>query len=321
VIVDRILERAQELGRERRNKARLGAYNAGQCVLKNWFQLHNAEAEALPARSLLVFDLGNRVEDAINDWLRKADIPNIRAEKQDSVQLLDLTFGPCPDCEGSGRDGWGDQCDHCKGSGKQGGWIRPDFVVEVEESWLDNIARHAIDPDSDLRASNVPADELPPQPGELMVVEVKSMSDFAFERACRGILDDSYLAQCESYCRGYGYRHTCLLGYRKETSHLCEILVQRSDTRWEKICANAEKARADKMPPRPYELEVACEGCKGTGLTPKRQQPHKACGGSGNIPGGPYIPNFPCGYCGYKQPCWGKLELTFFQGKPRWRVV
>jgi len=265
VIVDKLIEAAERKGREDRGGGRIYASNVGDCVRKLWYLAHGEKQEPLPARSMMVFDLGNRVEDAIAHWIVEAQIPHVRtSEERDKVFLEEL-----------------------------GSNVRSDFFVEPEVN--------------DRRV--------------VIPVEVKSMSDFAFERAERGELDEKYLAQAECYMRAYDSEYVLFVLYRKETSHLHEILVPRSDERWVKILSSVAIANGDQCPGRPYLLESACDGCDGTGKTPKRGQPHKACGGTGELPGGPYIKNFPCGYCGFKTACWGPLELAMLNGRPRWRLA
>ncbi len=157
--------------------------------------------------------------------------------------------------------------------------------------------------------------------GELLIGEVKSMSNFAFARAERGEIDETYLAQVECYMRAFDCRRSVVICYRKETSHLCEVVVERDDQRWAAIQANVALARGPVCPERPYQLQVACESCGGTGRTPAKGLPHKACGGTGREPGGPFIPNFPCGYCGHKASCWGLLEMVVDDDRPRWGRV
>ena len=163
--------------------------------------------------------------------------------------------------------------------------------------------------------------EPPPRPGELIVGEVKSMSDFAFERACRGTVDETYLCQMETYMRAYDTRHALLVAYRKATSHVHEVLIPRSEARWAACLEKAAVARGADCPERPYGLDAACRGCGGSGRTEKAGKPHKACGGSGREPGGPYLAVMPCGYCPHKTPCWGPVELVERAGKPRWRLA
>jgi hypothetical protein len=286
MIVDRILQAAALQSAERRPPT-IGAWNCGRCVRQLWYVHHGIKGEPVDARAMLVFDLGNRIEDAVLDWLEHSKIAHIRTnERRDTVEEPETGLR-----------------------------VRADFFFEcglfVEMTALEELGV----------VIYVPSQILPPRPGEFMVGEVKSMSDYAFQQAQRGIIDEAYLAQIEVYLRAYGVQHALLIAYRKETSHVAEILIARDDARWQRVKANLAAARATACPPRPYELEVACKSCNGTGKTEKRQLPHKACEGTGLESGGPYLPVFPCGYCPYKATCWGELELTFRENRPRWRIA
>lgn len=244
---------------------RIYASNVGSCVRKLWYVDKLVDPEPLSGRSGMVFDMGNRVEDAIISFLVQAKIPHVRtSEERDKVFMKEI-----------------------------GSNVKPDFFFETE-------------------VNGKPT---------LVPVDVKSMSDFAFQRAESNDIDRTYLAQMECYLRAYSVNYGLFVCYRKETSHLCEVMVQRDDRLWRDILAAVATARGDIVPSRPYELEEKCEGCEGTGKTAVRKQAHKACAGTGQLPGGPFIPNFPCGYCQYKIACWGDLEMAFLNEKPRWRIA
>jgi hypothetical protein len=243
-------------------KAQLGAHNAGQCPRKNWYLLHGYTPEPFQARTISVFDLGNRVEDSILEALVEAAAGAVRRSTEDDKRFVE----------------------------ELGGRVVPDaFLTNGDET---------------------------------VIVEVKSMSDFAFDRLERGEIDQSYLDQVEVYLRAFAATKGILLGYRKQTSHIAEKLIYRDDIRWARIKANVRLAQADVCPERPYQLREDCSECGGSGKTPGKGLPHKACGGTGRLPGGPAIPSFPCGYCGFKETCWGKLTTSVdSRGRPVWRTA
>lgn len=156
--------------------------------------------------------------------------------------------------------------------------------------------------------------------GDSLIVEIKSMGEYPFERAQRGEIDDKYLGQTECYIRAYDAERCLVLCVRLETVERCEVMVHRDDVRWTRVLASVARAREDALPDRPYQLEVKCSGCDGTGKTKVRGSEHAACGGSGAVKGGPLIPSFPCGYCNYRVACWGELEeVAAPYGKTRLR--
>lgn len=262
MLVDLIEAELERQAAERKPTTRIGAHNAGACARKLWFAVNGYKGEPMQGRAIAIFDIGNRVEDAILEFLESAGVAHIRGTReQDAVELPEL-----------------------------GGKVVPDFMFE-----------HG---------------------GETIIGEIKSMSDFAFQRAERGEVDEQYLAQVECYMRAFQTRRALLVAYRKETSHICEVLVERDDDRWAKVQANVALARQSAIPDRPYKLQVDCEDCGGSGKTPAKGLPHKACNGTGRLPYGPIIPRFPCGYCAYKGDCWGELAQAFdAKGRPVWRLV
>jgi hypothetical protein len=168
--------------------------------------------------------------------------------------------------------------------------------------------------------------------GIKVIADVKSMSNFAFERTKRGEIDFGYAAQLSIYGKALGVEWGVLFGVRKETSHISftDTIVRLDDALWQKVLRNHAEATGPTMPHRPYELAWQCEDAKigkcVNGKTPKLGKDHTACIGTGRQPGGPFIPNFPCGYCEFKQACWGvdgaKVQEVIAAGeKPRWRVV
>lgn len=287
MLVEKIIAVAAKDAGERQ-LPKVSASNVGKCVRALWYIHHETSPEPLPPRTMLVFSLGNLVEESVCDWIEKASKDFIRTDCRNDTTTEKET----------------------------GLRARADFVCALDETPLF--------PDELELRSCVPGDPLPPRPGEMVGGEIKSLSNFAFERALRGDIDFTYRAQVETCLRAYDLRWWLLVAYRKETSHITEILIGRSDAVWAKILQSVQQAKAPTVPDRPYELETRCISAKDgkciDGKTPSRGQPHKACGGTGLEIGGPFIPTWPCNYCSYKAPCWGELELAFKDGKPRWRV-
>lgn len=58
--------------------------------------------------------------------------------------------------------------------------------------------------------------------------EIKSMSNFGFERALKGEIDESYCAQAYSYTVGNDLNPIVFVCVRKETRHICEVIFDRN---------------------------------------------------------------------------------------------
>jgi hypothetical protein len=168
--------------------------------------------------------------------------------------------------------------------------------------------------------------------GQMFVVDVKSMSNFAFERAQEGKADLEYVTQLEFYMRGLSLPGI-LWCVRKETSHRVPLVFVSNDERWQKMVRNAEAARGERCPDRPYAARSECAGvsegkCVG-GKTPGRGQPHSSCEGSGQATvklsdgrkaTGAFL-IYPCSYCPFRSTCWpGSEMLISADGQPFYRV-
>jgi hypothetical protein len=286
MLIERLISQAESSRTVR--PAKPGAWNIGRCERMLWAGAHGILPSDPPSgRQVMTFDLGSRIEDAIMAYLEQSGIGHIRPLGwSDAVRVPWL-----------------------------GTSVRPDALVELDRGleWPDELGIATV--------AGIDYEQ-PPQPGELVVLEVKSMSDYAYDRACRGIVDDAYVAQCQVYMHALDVRWAVLVAYRKETSHLTEMWIPRDALIIDALKAKAQRAFAEECPARPYALESACPGiaegrCVG-GRTPGRGQPHAECGGTGLMPGGPYIPSYPCGYCDYRTWCWGELETVIARIGSRW---
>lgn len=66
--------------------------------------------------------------------------------------------------------------------------------------------------------------------GRLALVEFKGLSDFGFDRATKGEIDREYLCQAWVYFVGTDFDLIVFVIYRKETSHMVEIVFDRHAT-------------------------------------------------------------------------------------------
>lgn len=79
----------------------------------------------------------------------------------------------------------------------------------------------------DLEGCNVtlhPDGGLYTEDGRLAVIEIKSMSDYAFDKALEGHIEREYLCQAWVYHKGTSFQVVIFVAYRKETSHMVEII-------------------------------------------------------------------------------------------------
>lgn len=293
MIIERILQKCSEES-SKRPLPRLSAFNAGKCLRSLWYVCHEVPPEPLPPRTVLLFRLGDSIEKNVLDAVESTgiDFTATNDRREDNLDVPGLGFR-----------------------------ARSDFIFSCPEALSLEPLGVALEPGEIALTAYT---DTPPQQGEICGGEIKSMSNFAYERAQNGQLDDTYLAQIECGLRALDCRWWCCIAYRKETSHHCEVWVARNDERWATIQRNVELARGDTVPDRPYQLETLCSGVAAgacvNGKTPGRGLPHKACNGTGIEPNGPFLNSYPCGFCSFKSTCWGELELGFKNGKPRWKV-
>jgi len=122
------------------------------------------------------------------------------------------------------------------------------------------------------------------------VIEFKTMSNYAFEKFEKGIIDTDYIWQTQAYMEATKINKALIIAQRKETGHMAEQIVKRDEkydckARWEKIL----KATPTNLPTR--------EGA----FTEK----------DGVIKIG-----YPCSYCSFYETCYKQVNLSFVKGKP-----
>lgn len=126
------------------------------------------------------------------------------------------------------------------------------------------------------------------------LVDFKSMSKFAFEKAERGEIDDGYIAQAHSYMKAMDCPNFLFVGYAKDTSALCEVPIKWRDTDWAEVEARwtrVSKSTKDSLPDREHSATE-----------------------KGTLP-------WQCSYCNFNKHCWPNAVLTFSKhGKPIFTV-
>ena len=64
---------------------------------------------------------------------------------------------------------------------------------------------------------------------QIGIVELKSMADFSFDKAREGEIDYDYLCQAWCYAEFTNFNPVVFIAYRKETSHMVEIVFDRHE--------------------------------------------------------------------------------------------
>ncbi len=64
--------------------------------------------------------------------------------------------------------------------------------------------------------------------GDIGIIEIKTMSDYGYDRALKGEIDHSYVCQAWTYSFGSSFNPIVFLCYRKQTSHFCEVIFDRN---------------------------------------------------------------------------------------------
>ena len=190
------------------------AHNVGQCVRKLWYMEQGEEPEPMSGRAMRLFDLGHAVERVTAEHLRGAlalalgvseeQVPVIHCERKDGHEVPGL------------------------------GLTIPDFVIDPKP--IASVIPSEMVPtlEADNSKGQRPVTNLAARAeGKLPPVDCKSMSDFAFARLERQQIDEAYACQVEAYMRALDAPWAIIFGVRKETSHIAELVIMRSDERWE----------------------------------------------------------------------------------------
>lgn len=156
--------------------------------------------------------------------------------------------------------------------------------------------------------------------GQEFIVDVKSMSDFAFDRLEKGEVDDKYLDQFNLYMRGTNTQWCACIGVRKETSHVTISWVPRDEERLTDIDNRVADILANVGNPGMIAELGWCVSKKE--MVYQRKKP------VGYIPTGreearqKHEDGMPATYCSYASVCpkvgKGGFEFVIDGGKPKW---
>jgi len=109
------------------------------------------------------------------------------------------------------------------------GALKADLAAVLGDRFvnLDDLGVNACDIEG-VRITFTPDGAFQTDTGEIGIVEIKTMSDWGFERALKGEIDRAYLCQAWTYAFGTSFNPILFLAYRKETSHFCEVIFDRN---------------------------------------------------------------------------------------------
>lgn len=192
--------------------------------------------------------------------------------------------------------------------------------------------------------------------GRIGIVEIKTMADYSFRRACEGEIDREYLCQAWVYHAGTSFNPVVFLAYRKETSHMVEIVfdsecaekvvtqrlggdavemareepIMISEVRSPfdpsveaEVCGRIRavaKATVDSLPDGVWKTEpelVKVQGKeKAQPLMEKYGTPVEQKGAWFSFATGRTCLGWPCNYCDFKRRCYPQSTLEIIGGKP-----
>lgn len=129
------------------------------------------------------------------------------------------------------------------------------------------------------------------EPGEILLAEYKSMSSYAFERFEQGFIDDSYIAQYNTYLSSLGIMRCVFVGHNKDNGMLHEMVITRDEnivTKTRENLLRVIKSTPESLPERAY------------GPDEKNMLP------------------WQCSYCAYWGWCWPNAEKILV--KNSWKL-
>jgi len=182
--------------------------------------------------------------------------------------------------------------------------------------------------------------------GKYGILEIKSASNYLFDEALEGRVDEDYIVQASLYALALKVDFVCFIFYRKETSHYLEVIYSKdiSNDAIVRYMAHPEKSYftlqypfdfsfipriKEKYKllngiisieevlslPIPYDMEK-CGNCDGSGI--KEYGKCRICKGTGKkteVDGFIKL-SYPCSYCPYNVLCYPNQQVEFDGLKP-----
>lgn len=109
------------------------------------------------------------------------------------------------------------------------GALKTDLAAVLGDRWLnlDDLPANHCEIEG-VKIGFTPDGAFQTDTGDIGIVEIKTMSDYAFDRALKGEIERSYLCQAWVYHYGTSFNPIVFLAYRKQTSHFCEVIFDRN---------------------------------------------------------------------------------------------
>lgn len=136
--------------------------------------------------------------------------------------------------------------------------------------------------------------------GEEIPVEIKSMSEYGWEKSKREGVEDTfgYVGQLQNYIAAIGAKRGLFVGINKSTGHPFEQEILADPAHVAAMRAAYAEAK-NGLPPRPAWATIKDVRAPGGAVT--------------------QIDSVRCGYCGHRAVCWPGYEMQVVSGKPVYR--
>ncbi len=264
---ERLLKKLQKDNRDSTDVFRCSS--AGSCTRQLAYKRLGYEGEPLSARALKVFRMGDLVEF---DMICALGIKDLKQEHIISLlESVGIELGDLTEVEKKKM---------LKSLYKklEGGLIEePQLKLDADLGGL-------------VLSGHIDGLYYCPELKEKFVIDFKSINTRGFARANKGEVDTKYKIQMCLYMHALGLKRAILLYYNKDTSAMCEAVVEYDPKIIEEVkqkFIKVAKATKDNLPDRDFDIEDKATG-------------------------------WICNYCPYTILCHPDRELTIEKGKPKY---
>lgn len=86
--------------------------------------------------------------------------------------------------------------------------------------------------------------------GQILPIDIKSASNFGYQNAMKGDIGESYLCQAHCYMKALEVDRFLFLFYKKDTSHIGEVIIEWDDKVWNRIVKRYKAMEKEEAPRR-----------------------------------------------------------------------